>query len=1599
MSDKPQSGKPKTRATLNKPKTPARRPWRLNLRALSILGITLVLVVAGFFGVRMLRAGLGGAKLLRQARELAHAKPQPRYDLAGSFLNEYLNINPNDPEALDLKAEILADTARSPEHLKAAMDVGDRVLRLDPRRSETRRRQVKLHLRMAQLAGLEPAHLQTAHVLATEMVRDSDAEADEALKTLEGGPPSAKGDSLKVELARNKLKSLQRLNDDPAAIRAARGEVVTLLGQGQKASEVLLKNGEAHRLAAQVLEGLVFQGERKALEGVPETQAKPGKPVSETDAFQDRLGAIGHYKAALKLDPKDIASTRALAGLYVNYKKDRVGADRVYEDLRKAHPSAETHLACYAYYLTTDPDDKKGLAAKEMAQAVALKPHDRDVLLAAAEDAVRRNAVQRTGDEPVESPVAAARRYLDAIPMEHQSDPQVRLVRGIVELHENNIDGSNGALESWRKGLEANGGTDLNLTGRLAFVLLNLGRVDEAKPLIEQYRRLSGGSEPSLTCRYLNALKDLKENHPVRTILELKGLQIKVLPKELEAQVAQTLGQAYEAIRNETEALEAYTKASSLAASSEWARLAKIRLLEAIRPEEAEQELRRALSKSPNEPRFLIALARIEFQKQLRRPRPQRNWKSLEQSLEDARKVAPDDAGLALIQADYQSQIGRLEDAAKMLGEAVKQGRGKKNAELWAAYANRLAMRGAADEALMVLERASSPAAVGDLAAIRIARAQLLTLQGHGEEARTALLKDIEKLTAAEQPLIWAALGDFYVAQKDFESARSAYLKWAELLPDDPKPWLFLLDRSLAEGGPEADQRIEDCIKSLQRIGGEHSLYSYVAQVQNLLRTPRGNTPEPLDARNRRFLSAETKIDQILRLAPKQRHGHLLKGQLAEAQARLAEIQAREAQDKGNAAELLQESTAQARAKIKEAIDAYERALEFDGGQTAFQKLVILYSREHDDAALERLSARRSDLAVASDRIAAEVAMTSWKASGSKKEEEAERAKKLAAKVVAADPDNLDTRVWQARLLLTVNDSKGAEATLRELAERKTSEPGPWLALMSWQVQRNDHKAAAATVERLKTVVKTAQPEFLWAQCCRKIGDLGHALEYYETALEKWPNDVLVARSAADFFEATGRADRAEATIRGVLKHDVNQQWATRALALLLSARGRQNPSAWEEARKLLDTPAVTSSPEDRLVRGIVLARSPDPNDRKAATEQLERLVNDVPRDFAISGIARRTLTERYMETGETAKARSQAQIDARDNGNPAAIAVYVESLIRERLWDQADQQVTRLEALDNGQPYVVRLRARVLKGQDKIGDAVATLEKFFNDHKEKPTGPIVGKEAVAGLIDLGADEAAVKLATTLKDRWPQTAWMLATLLAKQGQTSGVNKDDALIKQAFDLNALAASNGSREAVENAVSLGLANRDNKGIERAGAVIDAALQRTPNDPDLLSKKGFIFHFQQNYREEVRLYEQVLNSRNGPSDFKFLNNMAWTLCEGLGEPQKALEKINDAFREAGIFPQFLDTRGVIFTRLKRLDEAIKDLEKAALGAKGTASYASIEFHLARAYYLANRKDEARNALERARKAMLKVESLEPKEHTEFDELSANLLTVAKP
>ena len=108
---------------------PEPKSRRLNLRTAIILAIAIVLFTAGFLALQSRQASRLRAIALETARRLAG---EDRVGRALQHVHELLRSYPRDPEVLELKARLLAESARSLDQLLYAAAVNDQFLRAHP---------------------------------------------------------------------------------------------------------------------------------------------------------------------------------------------------------------------------------------------------------------------------------------------------------------------------------------------------------------------------------------------------------------------------------------------------------------------------------------------------------------------------------------------------------------------------------------------------------------------------------------------------------------------------------------------------------------------------------------------------------------------------------------------------------------------------------------------------------------------------------------------------------------------------------------------------------------------------------------------------------------------------------------------------------------------------------------------------------------------------------------------------------------------------------------------------------------------------------------------------------------------------------------------------------------------------------------------------------------------------------------------------------------------------------------------------------------------------------------------------------------------------
>ncbi len=1258
-----------------------------------------------------------------------------------------------------------------------------------------------------------------------------------------------------------------------------------------KIAEQILSLGaddaESHRLLAMALESLAATGDTSVL-----------------------AESTKEYEKALRRDPGDVVSAERLAQIVHEQGHDLIGSDEILAGLVRANPkSVAVRLARYRFFAKTNRFDRARL---ELENATKLAPTDALVRRTAALEAIQRRDT------------VSARRHLEAIAGGSKGNQQVAMLWGFVDLAEKHPDF---AVDVWRNGLLRTAGTDRDLTWRLAYTLIQLGRFAEAEPLVAQYGRLSGEHDPML--HLLKGIQHQRLGRPSAAIAELKGI-VATIDKAWVLDLALALGHAYETIHDDSLAMIEYRRALKESPRSLNAWRSVARLVAKDNPDSAAVEIEAALVQLPGEPSLYLDLAMIRLNQQLARPSADRNWSKVDEVLDRASKAGGrPDPDLIKVRAEILFAKGRPDEALGLLEKALE-GPDRARGDLWQSWANGLANRGRIDEALNALERGSAPDKAGDHASLRIARANLLLQLGRGRAAREALTKGVETLPSSEQVELANAKVKILQILGDKVGAREACRDWARLAPLDSDAGLALLDLSQKNGDEEAAKLGLEVLRS---VGGEDEPYALAARALDLLQSNRV-MPETNTVRLEKAAELSHKLSV---LAPKLPVSHLIRGLILERNYRM-----------------------------DEAIADYKVALEGDTAEMALARLTDLLSRlkRFDDLAALK---KKLNPSIAIDQFAARMAIDQGDKEG---------AEKVIDRLVESQPDDPRILETQARFLRELGKPEAAEEALRALVDRVRDRPDAWVALVMFQVGQGNVREVAKTIERVRDDYHGERPDLLMARLRWVAGDRDAAAKLYDEALASHPDDLMTYQAAINLAESAGHPDRAEALARRALLIPSCSAWAARTLAMMLSKR--RDPAAWKEAWALVAPggPGAGDTPGDRLLRGCLLILSPEPARRAEAMASLTALIEDLPPSNPVGVRARVNLATALLQAGKLAEAARFIAEATEESvaADPTTLALAVEILVKAGKPDEAEQRLSRLAAIEPDSPRAASSRALVFQARGKMEEAVATIEDAASAAEKAPDGAAKHLFLANQLLNMKQTEAAGRLARKMALLWPRDAWILAEYHAKLGRT-----DEALdaCRVAVDAGA------TREPL--AIALGLVNTgrlDRPQGEKARAIAETVVAGPTKDAGVMLLAVAIASRQGRYDEALRICRRAFEADpSNPLCLNGLNDLAWIFCEELARPAEALVEVDRVLKVAAL-PTAMDTRGVILTRLGRFDEATDQLERGLQKEPVGHRY----LHLARAYQKAGKPEKYQNTLDRAKKAGINPAALGPKEREEF-------------
>jgi len=1253
----------------------------------------------------------------------------------------------------------------------------------------------------------------------------------------------------------------------------------------QRITKYKADDAEAHRLLAMTLDRLSYTGDT----------------VSGTEA-------ISEYQKALRRDPGDYRSAERLAALRMERRKDQAGADQILENLVKARPRlVDAWLARARHFLKTGRDDRAKL---DLEAASKLDPTNKGVRLTAANLALRR------GD------AASARRHLDAILESGRDDARLDILLAQLEFLERRPEK---ALEKIRAGLLRTAGTDRELTWRLAYWLIQLGRTAEARPLMTQFGRLVGRADHPMVRLLEGELREKVGRH-ASAILELEAA-LDEIDGEWKTEVEMALGRCHEALGDLEAAKTNYVKARDLFPSSPTPRQSLSRLILKTDPARAISELEQAIRVSPATPSLLSDLAMAEIFRQQTKPANQRNWTAAEAAIQRGLRLKPDDPALARARMNLLVSTGKFDEASKWLEDATK-GSGRTIEDNWLNRAQFLERRGQIDEALRILEEGSTPSAAGDNPRLRIARSLLLARTGHGRSSLLQLAVDVEKFPPNDRITLARAKADLLQSLGDREGAKLACLEWAGFAPDDPGPGIKLIEMARRGGTSE---ELEEGVAALVKAVGEDEPIALSAQSIAIL-VPYGQDQSATP----RLDEAELLSQKLRTLAPNLPVTSLVRGLLCEQSS-----------------------------EFEEAIVAYKSAIKGDQTGLALPRLVALLNRLKRTEELALLKEQTSAAATAIDRITLQQNL----AMGDKEQAEA-----LLVRLVETQPDSLEYRADLARLLRELGKPEQSEKTLKDLVDLRPDRPQAWLALLASQLERGDKAAAVATVERLKKDYKGARPGLIVVRCLWAIGDREAAGKVCDQELARESNDLETLRVASEIDESNGRIDRAERLLVTARVIDPNVAWARRRLALILSSR--TNYSRWNEAKALMEpTSTSVDSPDDRVVRALVLERGPDEESRAEAIRVYQSLADDLPANSPIGRKARISLTQLLLAKKKAAEAIKAIQPTTTEaaSPDPATLALGIEAMAEGGNPEEARRLLERLIKDQPDAPSTIVAQALVLKAEGDINGAASTILDAANLSEKLPEGDRLFRFYFDRLVRLEADSAAEQLGRKILARWPAQSTPLGRFLAAHER---YEESIQVAQTAIEANP------SMEPLQLLAGLDASGKLSESLTTKvrEIAIDASLKKS-KDGGLLAMVTALLRRNQRFDDEAALYRKILQV--DASNIVARNNLAWVLGHDLGKPDQALVEVDQVIKTAGPLPAAVHTRGMILGKLGRTADAVAELERATKVDPSAIHH----IHLARAYGQAGRPDLRRKSLELARLALANRNSLEAEDLAELD------------
>lgn len=890
--------------------------------------------------------------------------------------------------------------------------------------------------------------------------------------------------------------------------------------------------------------------------------------------------------------------------------------------------------------------------------------------------------------------------------------------------------------------------------------------------------------------------------------------------------------------------------------------------------------------------------------------------------------------------ARYLIEGRKLDEAITVLTEATE--KSPKESDAWIALAEVQERTQRLDEARETLKRGWEQAERGSLQRRDLGAAQArLEFRQENREAGLGVLKALLAEDDADRP--------------DDVETRAFLLNLAEVRDDPPLANKLIDELRRIEG--EAGVMWRE-YQARQRLGGQ-DWRDHQAQIEENLNfclqaDPGAETPALLLALMYERLNQVERAESIYRRALEQNP------RASVAASRLFDLLARLRRTE-EAAEVMKSLTAQ-------------------GAATDDQRLALALGTGEYDQAIRQLEQRIVTDAKDSDSRITLARLLFIQRKGA---EDVERALRLLDEAGALLDDPFPVVAIKCAILAAEKRDAEAEALIGAEVDRTGSFDAIHMRA-DFRTQWGKLDLAEADYQRLTAIPERGAEGALWlGRFYLMTGRQEDALAAWEAGLTSKPKDNALRTSIMGILLASkdeAKRNRGRALNEEMLKENPEQPTLLLTKAALLLEKGE--PDLRRQAVQLLEK-AVSLEPglvsaHNLLIQVAVAEGQPD-RAREYATRGLAANVDDPTLQLAQAKLERtlgnpvvaRQIVERMLE---------------RNGRNADALRLMAELAVQLKDASSARQHIDKLAQLTPADADVQIRRAEVFAGAGDVTGAIDGLRSFLEAQAE--AAPAKAMAALAELYRMTGDRDGhrswLDKALAKDAQAPEVARAQLVALATEPDGASRFEEVASLVEAR----LEAHGDDVDTLLLGVNILTQSGSEELMKRGRAVLVRLAERHPQRLDVQLSAARSAYAANDRAAAAEAFGRALqiDSINGEA----LNGLAWLLYEeGLKLPE-ALDYADRAVTRDPRQPNYRDTRGNIYVKMNRLDEARRDFEECIrLAAPDSRTQVKAMMQLGRVLIEQGEKSLARQRLEAALKVDERVECLNVDERAELDAL----------